>query len=201
MQEGCEYALARCHDSALAMQHVLQSMYITLQVCRFQAVIHLNRQHLKPAVGCCAEHSHDMVCVCFLLNSPHVTSAACIDSHRSCNLCFLASLAQSPCPSCFARRIPCDGTAWLHGYITSLILPANTPRWSVGLNMIVHNPADPVTAQTQPKYAREGQLRTDSQTVLLCPCHHHQNQILHAVKCAACTHNLLHLLHVSVSSA
>ncbi|KAL0047527.1 hypothetical protein WJX82_005707 [Trebouxia sp. C0006] len=32
MQEGCEYALARCHDSALAMQHVLQSMYVTLQL-------------------------------------------------------------------------------------------------------------------------------------------------------------------------
>lgn len=64
MQEGCEYALARCHDSALAMQHVLQSMYITLQVCRFQVVIHFHSQYLKPSVGCCAEHSHDMVCVC-----------------------------------------------------------------------------------------------------------------------------------------
>ncbi|KAL0019658.1 hypothetical protein WJX77_010544 [Trebouxia sp. C0004] len=32
MQDGCGYALAHCHDSALAMQHVLQSMYFILQV-------------------------------------------------------------------------------------------------------------------------------------------------------------------------
>ena len=32
MFHGYEYAVAQCHDSALAMQHVLQSMYITLEV-------------------------------------------------------------------------------------------------------------------------------------------------------------------------